>query len=137
MRPSLDRCSSSSPLVLAAAALGACGNKQDKITHAETEGMYLDLGDLKYQVQISRQLNPADSEDEGYLIGVRPQDRQLAKDETWFGIFIRVQNTTDDAHQAAEEFEIRDTAGQRPAPAGARAATTSSPTGLRASRPSS
>jgi hypothetical protein len=97
--------------VFAAGTLGACGNKQDKITRAESEGMYLDLGDLKYQVQISRQLNPADSEDEAYLVGVRPQDRQLAKDETWYGIFLRVQNTTDDPHQAAEEFEIRDTRG--------------------------
>jgi hypothetical protein len=97
--------------VLAVAALGGCGNKQDEITQSESEGNYLDLGELKYQVQISRQLNPADSEDQGYLVGVRPEDRQLAADETWYGIFIRVQNTTEEPHEAAEEFEIRDTQG--------------------------
>ena len=39
-------------------------------TSAETEGIYLDLGDLKYQVQISRCLNPADTEDSSYLRGL-------------------------------------------------------------------
>ena len=97
--------------VLAVGALGACGNKQDEITHSETEGNYLDLGGLKYQVQISRQLNAADREDKGYLIGLSPQDRRLPKDQTWYGIFIRVQNDGDDPQQAAQEFEIRDTQG--------------------------
>ena len=109
MRPSLRQVLFLVATVMAVSVLGACGNKQDEITHAETEGAYLDLGGLKYQVQISRQLNPADREDKGYLIGVRPQDRQLAADQTWYGIFIRVQNDGDDPKQAAEEFEIRDT----------------------------
>jgi hypothetical protein len=111
MRPSLRQVLFLVATMMAVGMLGACGNKQDEITHAETEGAYLDLGGLKYQVQISRQLNPADREDKGYLIGVRPQDRQLAADQTWYGIFIRVQNDGDDPKQAAEEFEIRDTRG--------------------------
>jgi hypothetical protein len=111
MRPPLRQLLLLVTAVLAVGALGACGNKQDEVTHAETEGVYLDLGGLKYQVQISRQLNPADREDKGYLIGVRQQDRQLPNDQTWYGIFIRVQNDGDDPKQAAEEFEIRDTRG--------------------------
>jgi hypothetical protein len=102
-------------LVLLSLALvggvSACGNKQSKTLKAETEGTYVDLGDLKYQVQISRQLNAADREDKGYLIGLSPQDRRLPKDQTWYGIFIRVQNDGDDPQQAAQEFEIRDTQG--------------------------
>ena len=39
-------------------AMSACGNKTDKTLTASTEGPYIDLGDLQYQVQISRQLNP-------------------------------------------------------------------------------
>jgi hypothetical protein len=103
------------PLLLLVAALllsvglGACGNKHGEVLEGETEGIYLDLGGLKYQVQISRQLNPAEPEDEGYLVGVPAEERELAADETWYGIFIRVQNVEDDTHQAAEEFEIRDT----------------------------
>jgi hypothetical protein len=103
--------------VLAAAlalvmALGACGNKEDEITRSESEGNYLDLGELKYQVQISRQLNPADREDQAYLLGVPEEERELAPNETWFAIFMRVQNTTDEPHEAAEELEIRDTQGE-------------------------
>ena len=64
------------------AALGACGAKEDEITHGETEGAYLDLGELKYQVQISRQLNPADREDEAYLLGLPAEERELAPNET-------------------------------------------------------
>jgi hypothetical protein len=104
-------------LVLAAAlalavALGACGVKEEETTHGETEGAYLDLGELKYQVQISRELNPADREDEAFLRGVPEQERELAPNETWFAIFMRVQNITDEPHEAAEEFEIRDTQGE-------------------------
>ncbi len=51
-------------------ALAACGNKQDKTLKAETEGIYIDLGEMKYQVQISRQLNAADPEDSEFLRGV-------------------------------------------------------------------
>lgn len=95
--------------LLAVLALGACGNKAEEITQGESEGNYLDLGELKYQVQISRQLNPADREDQGYLVGIPEEERELAADETWYGIFIRVQNVTEEPRQAAEEFEIRDT----------------------------
>jgi hypothetical protein len=95
--------------LLAAVALGACGNKEEEITEGETEGTYLDLGELKYQVQISRQLNPADPEDRGYLVGLPADERRLADDETWYAIFVRVQNVGDGTHPAAEEFEIRDT----------------------------
>ena len=94
------------------AGLGACGVKEDEITHGETEGAYLDLGELKYQVQISRELNEADREDAAYLLGVPEEERELAPNETWFAIFMRVQNVTDDAHPSAEELEIRDTQGE-------------------------
>jgi hypothetical protein len=104
------------PLTLLAVAvlslvLGACGNKQDEVTRGETEGIYLDLGKLKYQVQISRQLNPADVEDRGYLVALPAAERALKPDETWFGIFLRVQNETNSPRPAAEEFEIVDTQG--------------------------
>ena len=46
-------------LVLAAAlVVGGCGNKEETTTEAATEGIYLDVGDLKYQVQISRYPEP-------------------------------------------------------------------------------
>ena len=50
-------------VALAALVVGACGNKEDKTLHGATEGIYIDVGGLKYQVQISRVLNPTDRED--------------------------------------------------------------------------
>ena len=76
-------------VVIAALAVGACGDKQEITLHGATEGTYIDVGGLKYQVQISRLLNPTDREDEGYLIdlpagqcshlgGRRPRSRERA-----------------------------------------------------------
>ena len=52
------------------AALAGCGNKLETRTLGNTEGLYLDVGDLKYQVQMSRLINPADIEDSAYLEGL-------------------------------------------------------------------
>ena len=88
------------------AALSACGNKQSRITHAETEVIYIDLGRLKYQVEISRTLNPADPEDSEYLKGVTAQ---LGTADVWFAIFVRVQNESNKLQKPASQFEITDT----------------------------
>jgi hypothetical protein len=88
------------------AALSACGNKQSRITHAATEGIYIDLGKLKYQVEISRQLNGADVEDREYLRGV--SDRLGAQD-VWFAVFMRVQNESKSFQHPAQQYDITDT----------------------------
>jgi hypothetical protein len=96
-------------LLAAVAVLAGCGNKEEVVTEAGTEGIYVDVGGLKYQIQISRVLNPADVEDRDYLHGL-PEGVTPADDETWFAIFLRVQNTTEDQTlAAASEFEIVDT----------------------------
>jgi hypothetical protein len=76
---------------------------------AENEGLYLDIGELKYQVQVSRQLNPTDVQDRSFLEGVAPAERQLKPDEVWFGVFLRVQNETGRALLPAEDIKILDT----------------------------
>ena len=51
-------------MTLAAVVVGVAGcgaDKQEARTQGATEGLYLDVGGLKYQVQISRILNPATS----------------------------------------------------------------------------
>jgi hypothetical protein len=102
-------------LVIVAAALGtsACGNKEAETLHGSTEGSYLDLGGMKYQVQISRQLNPASVEDRYYLLGLSPQDRNLPAGQEWFAVFIRVENDGDKAATAATEYTITDTQGNK------------------------
>jgi hypothetical protein len=97
-------------LALAAATgLTACGNKEDRVLHGATEGIYLDLGELKYQVQISRQLNPTNPEDRAYLIGLPPNQRQLPAGQEWFAVFMRVQNEDSQPHPAARDYTITDT----------------------------
>ena len=97
-------------VALAAVALGACGNKEDVTLHGDTEGIYIDVGGLKYQVQISRLLNPTDREDSGYLIDL-PASQQLGADENWFAVFMRVENDSDKAEPATNAYSIRDTQG--------------------------
>src|SRR5687767_3433392 len=94
---------------LACALLAAgCGNKQETVTLGETEGIYLDIDNLKYQIQISRYMNPNDVEDQAYLKGLTGST-ETGEDETWFGVFIRVQNTTDETITPANDFVIEDT----------------------------
>ena len=93
--------------VLAFAA--GCGDKEEHVTKAESEGLYLDVGGLQYQVEISRQLNPTDVEDVAYLEGVPRSVKRLGSNESWFGIFLRVENHGDVARPAADSFELHDT----------------------------
>jgi hypothetical protein len=95
---------------VAALAASGCGNKEEFTTVGHTEGIYVTVDDMKYQIQISRILNPASPEDQGYLRGV-PETETLADDEIWYGIFMRVENDTDEPHEMADEFAIHDTEG--------------------------
>jgi hypothetical protein len=99
--------------VLALAAvtvLAACGEEKET-TFGKTEGAYVTAGEIEYQVQISRQLNPALEEDAGYFGGVTESDKILEPDTDFFGVFIKAWNKTDEPHPTATNFEVRDTAG--------------------------
>jgi hypothetical protein len=106
--------------LVAATALAACGNKEDVVLHGATEGIYLDLGELKYQVQISRQLNPSSPEDRAYLVGLDRSQLDLPAGQEWFAVFMRVQNEDDRPHPAARDYTITDTQDTkfRPLPLG-------------------
>jgi hypothetical protein len=94
-------------VLLAGLALNACGKADEPASEGETEAVYLDLNGLQYQVQISRQLNPYDVEDSFYVRGTT--EPPPARDDTWFGVFVRVYNPTDTPREATSEFEIHDT----------------------------
>jgi hypothetical protein len=103
--------------LLAAAALlpaaAGCGNKKDRITSARTEGIFVNVGPLDYQVQISRLLNPGDLEDRGYLRGLGPGVTAPTGKESWFAVFLRVENNGEHSAPSASEFDIEDTQGAR------------------------
>src|SRR5436305_1490477 len=101
-----------------AAPLAGCGDKQSVIKSADTEAAFLDLGQLRYQVEISRQLNPADIEDRTYLQGLPRAEATLRPGESWFAVFVRVENDYNRPKVAATDFELTDTQGTiyRPVP---------------------
>jgi len=96
---------------LTALALGGCGNKEETATVADTEGIYVGVDGLTYQVQISRILNPASREDRWYLKGLPEGEEEPAEDEVWFAVFMRVENEGDDELEAVKDFKITDTQG--------------------------
>lgn len=98
--------------LLVSGGLSACGKhtpESARVKTAETEGIYLDISELKYQVQVSRQLNPNDVQDKPYLAGIPAADQALKPDEVWFGVFMRVQNEKGEALQPSADIQIRDT----------------------------
>jgi hypothetical protein len=103
--------------VLAAFALGACGESHTRVTTGTYSGgsgknaPYLNVGPLVYQVQISRELNPYDTEDSSYLLGLTPAQAALRPGEEWFGVFMQVYNEGTVPHPAATDFTITDTEG--------------------------
>ncbi|MDA0170012.1 hypothetical protein OJ998_13020 [Solirubrobacter taibaiensis] len=100
--------------VLAAALVFAgCGDKHEYNLAAETEGEYVDVGNLVYQVQMSRFLNVGDREDVEYLEGLPAGEPPLTADETWFGVWMRVKNYTNETLPTAENFVVVDTQGAR------------------------
>ena len=101
--------------LLVSGGLSACGKHEatGPVRVAETEGIYLDVSDLKYQVQVSRQLNPKDVQDRAYLAGIPADEQELKSDEVWFGVFLRVQNETGEGLQPSSDIEIEDTVGTK------------------------
>jgi hypothetical protein len=99
-------------VVIAVLALAGCGTgNPDFVKEAETEGTYVDVGGLTYQVQMSRYLNPSDSEDREYLQGV-PGALDTAK-QIWFGVWLRVKNYSGESLTPTTDFEITDTLNNR------------------------
>jgi hypothetical protein len=105
------------PAVLAVLALGACGDSHTKVstgTYAGESGAnapYLDVGPLKYEVQLSRELNPTNGEDAAYLRGLGAAESKLEPGQEWFAVFVQVYNGGSQSQRAAENITISDTQG--------------------------
>jgi hypothetical protein len=99
--------------VLAAVAAIAFGmllsgcNTAPENANQVTEGQGIKLGDLLYNVQITRILNPEDPEDKAYLAGQEP----LPGDEYYLAVFMRIDNEGSSSAQVASDFQIVDTVG--------------------------
>jgi hypothetical protein len=98
------------PLCAAVVLLAGCGDKLSVVRVAADEGTTVDSAGLKYQVQLSRYLNPNDVEDQFYLRGL-PAGTRLdpGKDAVWFAIFMRVKNDSPGTLTPTSDFTITDT----------------------------
>jgi hypothetical protein len=93
-------------LAVLTVTISACGYSSD--SKDVVEGEVVELGDLKYQVVFSRFLNPNDKEDAAYLVGqAAPQ-----KGSAYFGVFLEVQNKSEENQKLAETFTITDAGDQ-------------------------
>jgi hypothetical protein len=101
--------------LVAVFALGACGDSHTRVTtgtYAGESGQnapYLNVGPLVYEVQLSRQLNPANIEDAAYLKGLTPAQARLNPGEEWFAVFVEVYNHSSIPLPAATNLTISDT----------------------------
>jgi hypothetical protein len=103
------------PMIVAAAlavavlALGAtaCGEEHESEV---VEGEPIELGDLLFNVQLTRFLNIADREDAEYLEDLKPPPNGKA----YLGVFMEVENEGDEDAQlpTAEQMTVLDTTGQ-------------------------
>lgn len=100
-------------VVLCSLGLAACnwnGDSEPR-SFAANEGVYVHIGDIAYQVQVSRQLNAASLEDREYFAGVPAAARVLPPREEWFAVWIRAQSQTSKPRALADDFRIVDTLG--------------------------
>ena len=108
--------------LLAVLALGACGDSHTRVTTGTYAGEsganapYLDVGPLIYEVQLSRELDPFDTEDAAYLQGLSPAQSRLEPGQEWFAVFVQVYNNSSRALPASEGLTIADSQGNTYAP---------------------
>jgi hypothetical protein len=102
-------------LLAAIAAFGAgCARKQEGgYKRAKTEGLDLGAGHLKYQIQLSRSLNPKNELDRSLLRFAPTDVNKPSPKQEWFGIWLRVENDGKKPQFSASRFEILDSLGKR------------------------
>ena len=96
-------------MALALAAAG-CGSSDESLSVKEGEPVTVD--DLSYNVAITRFLNPADQEDQGYLTG--QPDPPAGK--SYLAVFLQVTNQGDALARLPKDFTVTDTSGDEFAP---------------------
>ncbi len=85
--------------------IAGCGDEEHETD--VPEGEPLELGEMTFDVQISRFLNPDSPEDADYLEGAPP----LEPGEQYFGVFMEIDNEGDEASVVPYPFKIIDTRG--------------------------
>jgi hypothetical protein len=91
--------------LIALFAFAGCGSEEHELE--VNEGQPLHLGDVKYNVQITRFLNPFSPEDAQYLEGAP----ELEGQNQWLGVFVEIENEGDEESVVPYPFKVVDTRG--------------------------
>lgn len=95
--------------------LAACGTEEGLEVH---EGEPVEIGELAYNVQLTRFLNPNDVEDADYLAGQPP----ARPGTNYLGVFLRITNEAGHELRSAPGYAITDIRGERYEPLGSESA---------------
>jgi hypothetical protein len=91
--------------LLVAVPLAGCGEEEGEEALESAEGEPLHLGELIYNVAITRFLNPEETSDVEYLEGQPPEP----PGKSYLGVFLLITNDSDDeALEIAEGYSITD-----------------------------
>lgn len=95
-----------------AIGLAACG-QENQPTSLLNNGVYINAGQITYQLQVSRELNPFTVEDRQYLAGLPAGTSEPNANELWYGVFLWAKNQTSHPQQTSDNFTIVDSNGDR------------------------
>ena len=86
-----------------AVPLAGCGEENEDVPEA-VEGEPLELGELLYNVSITRFLNPNITEDQAYLEGAPEEPRGMS----YLGVFLQIKNEGDEEMPSAGNYSVVD-----------------------------
>jgi hypothetical protein len=100
--------------LVALAGCGGVGNHANGTeAGADNNGAYITVGNMTYQLQVSRQLNQFSVEDHQYLTGLPASTQHPTSAQFWYGVFLWAQNRSNSPQTTTDSFDIVDTQGNR------------------------
>lgn len=89
--------------------VAGCGEEEGEEALEAVEGEPLHLGELIYNVAITRFLNPNETSDEDYLVGQPPEP----EGQSYLGVFLLITNDNEDeAIMSADHYRMVDAGGR-------------------------
>jgi hypothetical protein len=90
--------------------VAACGQVAQPSSDLN-DGVYVFVGPITYQLQVSRELNQYAVEDSQYLKGLPAGQDTISANQLWYGVFLWAKNQTNEAQTTASRFSIVDSSG--------------------------
>jgi hypothetical protein len=85
-----------------AGAVSACGEEEETEV---VEGEPVEVGELEYNISLTRFLNPHDNEDSEYLVGLPDAEPGTS----YLGVFLTIENETSEPQPSADRYTVHDT----------------------------